>query len=133
VQVSLLDDLNAGLHAAQRALGALGPRPNGDPGALLTLAGVVRQEADDAAGLGRLEASIPGSMVFAGPAASRFRANADDVAKSLVAAQRMLDEAADAIERKARDLAQAQADYDRRHHGLLGQIEDIAGKMPIVP
>ena len=130
--MGLLDDLNGVINAAKRELGSLGPRPGGNPGELKQLAAVVRQEADNTAGLARLEAGIPSSMVFEGPAADRFGANAEQTASSLVRAQHLLDEAADAIERKANAIAQAQADYDRHHRGLLGKINDAVGQLPNV-
>lgn len=127
--MGLIDDIGAGLHAAERALSALGPRPGGDPAALSALARTVRQEADAAAALGRLEASIPSTMVFVGPAAREFAGNAQEVAQALFATQRMLDAAADAIESAARRIAHAQADHDRAHNGLMGQIKDLGHKL----
>jgi uncharacterized protein YukE len=131
--VGLFDELSEGLNAAQRALGALGPRPGGDPAGLRALAEAVRQEADTAASIGRLERSIPDTLVFEGPAAKRFDANAADVAESLFVSQRMLDSAADAIEHAAAKIAKAQADYDRTHKGLLGQVADFGRKLTHIP
>jgi uncharacterized protein YukE len=127
--MSLFDELNAGLQAAERALGALGPRPEGDPAALQALAGAVRQEADTVASIGRLERSIPETIVFEGPAARRFDANAAEVAESVFVAQRTLDAAADEIEQAARRIADAQADYDRQHTGLLGEVADLGRRL----
>jgi uncharacterized protein YukE len=127
--MSLFDELNAGLQAAERALGALGPRPEGDPAALHALAGAVRQEADTVASIGRLERSIPETIVFEGPAARRFDANAAEVAESVFVAQRTLDAAADEIEQAARRIADAQADYDRQHTGLLGEVADLGRRL----
>jgi uncharacterized protein YukE len=132
--VGLFDELSEGLNAAQRALGALGPRPSGDPEGLRAMARAVRQEADTAASIGRLERSIPETIVFEGPAARRFDANAGEVAESLFVSQRMLDSAADAIEHAASRIAKAQADYDRTHNGLLGQVADLGRRLThIVP
>jgi uncharacterized protein YukE len=130
--MGLIDDLSAGLHAAERALSALGPRPSGDVAALTALAGTVRHEADAAASLGRLEASIPATMVFVGPAAREFAGNAHEVSEALFVTQRMLDSAAGAIEKAARDIAHAQAEHDRARHGLIGQIEELGRKLPHV-
>jgi uncharacterized protein YukE len=127
--VSLFDELSAGLQAAERALGTLGPRPEGDPAALHALARAVRQEADTVASLGRLERSIPETVVFEGPAAQRFDANASQVAESLFVSQRTLDAAADEIERAARTIEHAQAEYDRHHKGLLGQVADFGRRL----
>ncbi|MEA2149637.1 MAG: hypothetical protein QOD69_1467 [Solirubrobacteraceae bacterium] len=131
--MGLIDDLGAGLHAAERALSALGPRPSGDAAALAALARAARQEADAAASLGRLEASIAATMVFVGPAARQFAGNADEVADALFTTQRMLDAAADAIEHAARAIAHAQAEHDRARNGLLGQIEELGRKLPHIP
>lgn len=127
--MGLFDELSAGLQAAERALGALGPRPDGDPAALHALAGAVRQEADTVASIGRLERSIPETLVFEGPAARRFDSNAAQVAESLFVSQRTLDSAADEIERAARKIAHEQAEYDRHHNGLLGQVADLGRRL----
>jgi predicted phage gp36 major capsid-like protein len=86
----------------------------------------MRQEADTVASIGRLESAIPESMVFRGPAASRFRANADEVAESLFVAQRILDAAAEDLERRARQIEHAQAEHDRARGGLLDDIADLS-------
>lgn len=130
--MGLIDDLGAGLHAAEQALSALGARPGGDSAALSALARTVRHEADAAASLGRLEASIPATMVFAGPAARQFSDNSDQVATALFTTQRMLDAAADAIEKAARDIAHAQAEHDRARRGLIGQIKELGRELPHV-
>ncbi len=127
--MSLFDELSAGLHAAQRALAGLGPRPDGDPAALRALARTVRQEADNAATAGRLEASIPDTIVFEGPAARRLEANVGEVSESLFVAQRILDSAADAILREAREIAEAQAQHDRSRDSLLGQVADFGRRI----
>jgi len=131
--VSLIDQLSAGLHEAQRAIAALGPRPKGDPAALRALAQTIRQEADTVATAGRLESSIPAALVFEGPAARRFGANAGDVAESLFVAQRLLDQAADTILREAGEIAEAQAAHDRAHEGLLGRIADLGRRLRSAP
>jgi uncharacterized protein YukE len=127
--VGLFDDISASLQAAERALGALGPRPEGDPGALHALAGTVRQEADTVASIGRLERAVPETLVFEGPAARRLDANAADVAESLFVSQRTLDDAAAEIERAAHKIEHAQAEYDRHHRGLLGQVADLGHQL----
>jgi uncharacterized protein YukE len=127
--MGLIDDIGAGIHAAERAISALGPRPSGDPAALTALARAVRREADAATSLARLEISIPGTMVFVGPAAGQFAANAQQVADAAFATQRMLDAAADAIEKAARDIAHAQAEHDRAHRGLLGTIGELGRRL----
>jgi uncharacterized protein YukE len=127
--VSLFDELSAGLQAAERALGALGSRPEGDPAALQALARAVRQEADTVASVGRLERAIPETIVFEGPAARRFDANSSQVAESVFVAQRTLDAAADEIEQAAHRIAHAQAEYDRQQKGLVGQVADLGRRL----
>lgn len=124
-----MDALSAGLQEAERALAGLGPRPPGDPAALRVVAKQVRREADATAAAGRLEVQIPGTMVFEGPAAQRFADNAQQIAESLFVAQRALDAAALDIERKAQQIATAQAAWDRSRTGLIGQVAAMARKL----
>jgi hypothetical protein len=128
--MGLIDDIGDGLRAAERALSSLGPRPKGDPAALAALARAVRREADAAASLGRLESAIPGTMVFVGPAARQFAANAHEVAEACFVTQRQLDAAADAIEKAAHDIADAQRQHDRARHGLMSTIKDLGSRLP---
>jgi uncharacterized protein YukE len=123
--VGLVDDLRAAIGAAEGAIAGLGPRPSGDPGALEALARRVRSEADRAATAGRLERNVVPALDFEGPAAERFDVNAREVSESLFVAQRMLDDAADAIAREARRIETAQHEHDRAHRRLVAQLQDL--------
>jgi uncharacterized protein YukE len=123
--MGIVDDLRAGIAAAEGAIAGLGPRPQGNPGAMLALAHQVRAQADRAAAAGRLESRVMPSLVFEGPGAKRFAGNADEVAESLFVSQRMLDDAADAIIHEARRIERAQHEHERSNKRLRGQIEDL--------
>ena len=118
------------LHGAERALGALGQRPEGDAEGLHALAGQIRSEAELVAHAGRLEASIPGSMEFESPGARDLAANVGEVAQSLFDAARRLDAVADTVKRKALQIGDAQTAYDRSFRSLSGNVAQLQSRMP---
>jgi hypothetical protein len=128
--VSLSSDLAELLHGAERALHALGQRPEGDAAGLHALAAQIRAEADLVAHAGRLEASVPGSMEFESPGARDLAANVGEVARSLFDAARRLDAIADSVKRKAQQIADAQTAYDRSFSSLSGDISHLQSRMP---
>jgi hypothetical protein len=113
------------MRSAERALGGLGPRPEGDPEGLRHLASLVGTQADAAATAGRLEGGVAGSMDFEGPGSKRFAGNASDVAESLFVAQRILDAAAADLMHEARKIETAQHEHDRSSRDLRGQMDDL--------
>ncbi|MEA2148664.1 MAG: hypothetical protein QOD69_494 [Solirubrobacteraceae bacterium] len=117
------------LQSAMSALSGLGPRPQGDPEALWALARTLRQEADTAAALGRLERSVPDSMVFESRGARRLQANVAEVSESFFTGSRMIDEAADAIAREGHHIHDAQVAYDRSHRDLFAHVTDLEKKV----
>jgi len=123
-------DLAELLHGAERALGALGQRPDGDAEGLHALAAQIRQEAELVAHAGRLEASIPGAMEFESPGARDLAANVGEVAQSLFDAARRLDAVADSVKSKAQQLGDAQTAYDRSFHSLSGDVSRLRSRMP---
>lgn len=127
--MNLIESLRTAIGAAEGAISALGPRPSGDVPGLRALAAKLRGDAADAAAAGRLQRGIAESVDYEGPAADRFAANAGDVTESLFVAQRMLDDAADEVERAATRIDNAQRDHDRARDRLLDQISDLGRQL----
>lgn len=123
------DGLRNALGAAQRALAALGPRPEGDPAGIRQLAAAVRAEAEAAASAGSAAAAIPGSLVFSGPAATEFRGHANDVTTVINGAARRLAHLATELQTRAAKIQREQDEYDRSRKALEGRVRDIAARL----
>lgn len=118
-------DLQEDLRRVAGRIDALGSPPDGDPDALNRYAHALREEADTAASLGRLEAAVPGDMVFDSRGARRLAANVADVSESFFVAQRMLEQAAHTIRHKANELRDAQEEWARQRSRLDGLRADL--------
>lgn len=127
--MGLLDDLQRGLDAVQRTLGALGPRPEGSPADLRSLASQLRAEVDAVNGAGRVARGIPGTLVFKGPAATRFRGHAGEVGESLFTIGRRLDGVIADLRSAANRIEQAQKEHDRNRASLESQVSEFVNRI----
>ncbi|HEY3181625.1 MAG TPA: hypothetical protein VGJ77_02225 [Gaiellaceae bacterium] len=99
------------------------PEVVGDPAGMRALASTLRGHA---ATVAWIESNCTGtvtSMTFEGPAATRFRARAEDCAKSLTSAGDELLQLAGTLDRAASDVEAAQAERARKLAEMAREAE----------
>ena len=123
--MTLLGSLQGELAGVRGVMGALGPRPKGDPDAILRVAGDVSDAAGVVATLGGATAGIPSGVVFVAPASAELGNYASAAARSMNAkAQKLISLSGD-LTTRARQIERAQEEYDRERRALGNAIEDL--------
>lgn len=127
--MTLVDQLAGELAQLNAALAGLKPRPKGDPGQILKLAGEVRRESAAAMTAASRARRIPRQMDFSGPQAVTYRGHA--AASGAVATAGAAELSAIAVDLmvQAARLAEKQARYDAHKNRLVSRRDAVSAQL----
>lgn len=127
--MTLVDQLAGELGRLNSAIAGLPPRPKGDPGDILKLAGQVRRESDAAMTAASRAGRIPRQMDFSGPQAVSYRMHATTSSAAATAGGAELSAIAVDLMVQATRLATKQGEYDARKTGLISRRNSVAAQL----